>query len=180
MRLGTGLVVVLVGGLAIHKLMACVLPHGCTEVGCADNVFVEATFSDAEWPIGAYRMELQFDDTLRVCSFGIPADLPAVDAVSSVSCEPRDPQLAVNIGPTIRCMEEREGGGVTQSCERLPGRYTMQISTAGTPGRMQLRLERDGELVSEHDKRLTYAVSRPNGPDCEPLCRQSSFELRLD
>lgn len=180
MRLGTWLVIALVGGLVLYKCSACVVPHSCTAIGCVDSVFIDAAPSDQIWPVGAYRMELQFDEQVRVCSFSVPAELPAIGAVSSVACEPHDPQLNVNIQSAVKCTEKRHEDAVSQSCERLEGQHTLQISMAGTPGRMLLRLERDGALVSEHAKTLSYVVSQPNGPDCEPLCKQSSLELRLD
>jgi hypothetical protein len=40
-----------------------------------------------------------------------------------------------------------------------------------------LTLSRDGEEVLAEDRDLVYVESRPNGPDCEPVCRQAHLDL---
>jgi hypothetical protein len=69
---------------------------------------------------------------------------------------------------------------VTQSCALLEGQYSLQFSRSGTPKRLALHATRDGEPLRDFALDLEYSEERPNGPDCEPLCRQSSQELQLD
>lgn len=166
----------------LASVMACedVLGHGCTEIGCSDNAHIEAAFSDHAWPAGAYRLELQVNELTRVCTFNFPALHPTQGEIVRVLCEPADPQFSVSMEQGFICHETRTADAVSQSCDRIDGQYSLQIEIIGTPRSVQLRLERDAVLVSQHDLTLSYVASRPNGPDCEPLCRQSSFKLQLD
>jgi hypothetical protein len=180
MRLVSWVFVAIVGGLALYRGAACVLPHGCTEIGCADGVFADLAFADHRWPDGAYEIEIALDDVTHACSFSWPEAQPARGSVSSLRCEPADAAFSIAITQQAECTEQRTADAVSQSCQPLEGQYSLQLSAFGTPKRMQVRVERDGALVAERDLTLTYTASRPNGPDCEPVCRQSSHEIRLD
>ena len=181
MRLSLGVVFALTIGTVV-SVGACTetLGHGCTEIGCSDSVMIVAGFSDHQWPVGAYRLELQLNELTRVCLFSMPAAQPPSGSGVNVPCDPSDGQLRVQMEPSSECMQSSNGGGVITSCERIFGRNNLRIDAAGAPSRLQLRLERDAVLVSQQEVVPSYVVSQPNGPDCPPVCRQSSFELQLD
>lgn len=169
---------VVVGACAVLNGAACNLgSHSCTEIGCAGGVFVRVTPQGGIWQPGTYALELSLDDDRSECEISIPDDLPARGAVTSVPC---GEGIDVMLQQLAECTETRSGDSVSQSCEPIPGQYELRFFAFQEPDRLRLTLNRDGaELLSE-DRRLTYAESRPNGPDCEPVCRQAQVKLAFD
>jgi hypothetical protein len=63
---------------------------------------------------------------------------------------------------------------------RLAGQSRLEVNTPGTPETLAVRVERDGQSVLDHDQKPKYEGTRPNGPDCEPVCEQSHVQLTLE
>ena len=177
MRLVTSVVVAVFGGLALYKGAACVWPHSCTEIGCGDGVSLELAFADHLWPDGAYEIEVALDDVEHVCTFSWPEAAPERGSVRSVGCEPST--LGASISQETDCTGTDQGN-VSLPCRPLVGLYGLHLAAPGTPKRLQLRATRDGELLTEQALDLVYSVDQPNGPDCGPVCRESSHALQLD
>lgn len=178
MRLATWVVLAVLCGFVLYKGAACVWPHGCTEIGCSDEVSLTLAFADHKWPDGAYELEVMLDEVKHVCAFSWPEAEPASGSVGLVPCEPSE--LRAALAQDAECTEERTADAVIQRCAPLPGQYTLRLSSFGTPRQLQLQATRDGERLRELALELEYSELRPNGPDCEPLCRQSSQKLQLD
>jgi hypothetical protein len=77
------------------------------------------------------------------------------------------------------CTESRSGDSVSQACTPITGRWTLEISAPGTPRTLHARIERDAELLLDVQRELEYSEHRPNGPHCDPLCKQSELTLEL-
>jgi|GEM_PF-2661754 len=178
MRLVTWVVLAVVVGFTLYKGAACVWPHSCTEASCSDGVSVTLAFADHRWPDGAYVFEVELDDVKHTCSFSWPEAQPARGSVREVPCEPTE--LEASLSQDAKCTEHRTADAVTQSCAPLEGQYSLRMSRFGTPKKLVLHSTRDGEYLKDLALDLEYVEERPNGPDCEPLCRQSSQELQLD
>ena len=52
------------------------------------------------------------------------------------------------------------------------GRFELFVSVAGTPQVPRVSVASAGAPVADRTFTPQYTVSRPNGPDCEPECRQ--------
>ncbi|HTU63494.1 MAG TPA: hypothetical protein VMF89_33760 [Polyangiales bacterium] len=180
MRLVAGIVLAVVSGFVLYKGAGCVWPHGCTEASCSDYVAIDLAFADHRWPDGAYKLEVQFEDAQHkhTCAFSWPEAQPARGSSTVVPCEPSD--LEASLLQDTKCMEQRTSDAVSQSCVPLEGQYTLRLSLFATPPGVALHVTRDGEPLKDVSFDLEYAEERPNGPDCDPLCHESSQELQLD
>jgi hypothetical protein len=149
--------------------------HSCTEIGCGEGVGVNVRPVGGTWPAGAYRLELGLDDVAGTCDFTVPEDLPAMrGSATSLTCLDGATLLLQQI---FDCRSISEGGAVSQTCEPVADQYELTLSAFGTPTTLTLVLTRDGEELVSENRELTYTESRPNGPDCEPVCRQAQAEL---
>ena len=156
---------------------ACELGHSCTEVGCADSVSLRVTSPNQPWPDGVYQLEVALDDVTGGCAFTLPDDLPVSGSVTSIPCLEG---AELGIQQRYECTTRREGDAVSQSCAPVPDRYELTLSAYATPEQLTLSLARDGTRILDETRELTYATTRPNGPDCSPECRQADVELTLD
>lgn len=151
---------------------ACELGHSCTDIGCGNGVAMVVHPESHTWREGTYTVEIALDDDLRSCRFSVPEDLPATGATSSFECGLLE-QLA-------ECNEVRNGDAVSQSCELVPGAYRLVLNTYGEPANLGVSVARDGDTLLSHEQTLRYTESRPNGPECGPVCRWASVELTFD
>jgi hypothetical protein len=153
--------------------------HSCTDIGCSDGAFFEIKTADGTWPDGAYTLELSAGGVTHTCSMTLPDDLPSGGSIASIPCLPPVGYLGVSLYPITNCTAEGNGNSGGQTCTPIPGHYTLRGSLPGTPSTLGVRVTRDDGLLTEQTLPLTYTTSQPNGPDCEPVCRQASVELEL-
>lgn len=121
----------------------------CTEVGCGTSLQVQ--FSGATDVPGRYRVELVADNVATSCE---------------VSLDPNDRPVCsgANVLWHILAYPDK-GDGVV----RIQGFELW----SGTPAEIDFVVYRDDKIVGGETFRPTYTESRPNGEDCEPVCRQS-------
>jgi hypothetical protein len=155
------------------------LGKSCTEIGCGDGASLSLK-APGTWRAGRYVFGFEMGGQSFTCTAQLPADLPGVGVVRSLPCTGADAGAfnAAFVQETV-CMEQRSRDAVSESCTPLPGRFTLQVDIRGTPEVVGVRVERDGVEVTAQDVALAYQESRPNGPGCEPICRQSRAELTL-
>jgi hypothetical protein len=67
-----------------------------------------------------------------------------------------------------------------QGCTPIPGKFTGRLAVDGTPARVDLTLSRDGAPVLVETAEPLYEDVYPNGPECDAVCRQASFEYTLE
>jgi hypothetical protein len=148
--------------------------HECTEIGCGDGVGVNILPVGGIWSAGAYRLELSLDDLSGSCDFSVPEDLPDPRSATSLTCLDG---ASVWLQQVFECHSVTEGGGVSESCQPIANQYELTLSTFGKPTTLRLVLTRDGEELISENRELSYTESRPNGPDCEPVCQQAQVDL---
>ena len=158
---------------------ACEGAHSCTAIGCIDQVSFQIETSDGTWPDGAYTLELTAGSASYTCSMNLPHDLPVPGGNTTIPCQPPVGYTGVYLRTDMTCTEHRDQNSVSQTCTPIPGHYTLVGSVPGTPSTLGVRVTRDEVLLLEQTLPLTYSTSRPNGPDCEPVCRQASVEVVL-
>lgn len=160
--------------LVLGNAAACELGHDCHEIGCADHVSVRVTARDHPWPEGEYQLEVAFGELEGTCEFTLPDELPPRGAVTSIDCVDG---VEVGIQQLYECSTQREGDAVSQSCQPIPERYEVTLGAYATPEHLSLTLRHNGSLLLDESRDVSYAVTRPNGPQCEPECRQATVEL---
>jgi hypothetical protein len=166
-----------VAAIALCGCEGFLIGHGCTEIGCIDSVQLTLRTADDSWPDGSYRIELTFGESRHVCQTKLPDDFPdSAGSLAPLRCEP---ELDAWFNPRANCVETRTRDAVSQSCTPIRDHWTLEVSSPGTPATLQARVERDGASLLDTQRELEYEESRPNGPDCEPLCRQAAIRLTL-
>lgn len=153
------------------------LGRACTEIGCSDSLTLGFNTADGHWPDGDYRIEFDFAGDERRCSFSLPEALPA--QVGSVG-EVCDSSQRGHFSAKTTCMETRTKDAVTQSCTPLPGQWTLALHREGTPKTVSVRVTRDEQEVASVSQTVSYRENRPNGPDCDPLCRQAQIDVMVE
>jgi hypothetical protein len=155
--------------------------HACTEVGCSDGLVVQVRRPTSEWAPGAYGLELAFDGHAITCAFTLPADFPATGSVKEIPCQGSvgAPGFSVILDQDSICDTVQRGGSETFVCQPVPNRYSLRAGLYGTPATAKLVLGLDDGVLLDTELTPTYEESRPNGPDCGPVCRQATVDLEL-
>jgi hypothetical protein len=145
--------------------------HACTDIGCRDGLTVQVTGADGDFRAGTHTLEVTADGLAATCTFPMPPAATSGGAVQGPSCPA---SVMVSIVPATTCTESRGPNDVSQTCTPIPGQHTEMITVYGTPSAVQLRQTVDGAVVFDRQLTPAYRTSQPNGPGCEPICRQAS------
>jgi len=125
----------------------------CTAIGCGKNgMFVTLVSSFGIWAEGSYRLTVTLDRQQQTCDFSVPAELPSGVGVTSLDCGGSDFEAGL-------------------------GDYGVSLQFSTKPKTLGLELARDGTVLLSDSRKPTYEESRPNGPDCEPLCKWADFQI---
>ena len=132
----------------------------CTQIGCVDGLRLTLEKAGA-WAPGAYTFAFTLDGAAVTCSGSLP--LKACDAGPSLTC---DAEGRVMIG---------ESG-----CALPPDQHGWSdIQVSGAPKAVKLTISRDGQPLHAAELTPTYTESRPNGPDCGPVCRGAAATIAV-
>ena len=71
------------------------------------------------------------------------------------------------------------GNSVSQRCDPIPGQFIEGCALQGTPTNVRIVQMVDGVVLLDESIAPTYKVVYPNGPDCDPGCKQASASLTL-
>jgi hypothetical protein len=148
--------------------------HGvCTLIGCVDGLRIEITGADAALPAGMHTIRATTPAGTSSCTFTWPPESVANGWSVSAQCQAG---LSVLISQKTVCTASDP---TSSRCDPVPGQFQEAIQVSGTPASVELE-ERTGDtvLVSQ-TVTPTYRESRPNGPHCEPVCRQAEAKLTL-
>ncbi len=132
----------------------------CTKIGCQNGLQIELV-RPTPWPPGSYRLTLGIDGKRVSCEGSLP--LPACDAGPGFQCE--DDSLTLG-----------ESG-----CALPPEQHGIASlnSTATEGSDVSLTIEHDGALNATAKLRPAFQDVQPNGPGCEPVCRNAGLRLNL-
>lgn len=156
----------------------------CTDIGCRDGFSLTARSEDGTLPGGLYRFTFEIDGVTTRCS--LDSDQRIVGSVATASCDGEPSNLFVSLYAQAECFEQHTEEGDSQSCRPLDGKWEISIGVSGQPKQVALRIERElgatGEapsepatqVVAEYTASPTYQETRPNGPNCEPVCMQAN------
>jgi hypothetical protein len=149
-------------------------PHACTLVGCADMLVVTLHDANGALPSGTQTITVTAGGATTTCTFTF---LPATATGSgSPSCPVG---LGVQISQATHCVSSGTPGYMTQTCTPVPGKFNEVVAIGSTPAMAHLTVAVDGTTYLDETLIPAYTTSRPNGPDCDPVCTQGSAELVL-
>ena len=130
----------------------------CTLIGCADSL--QIWFTGATAKPGLYQIEVVADGVPTSCQIALPHTCgtqatcsggPTNWRLTVSECGPGQPQQSVN--------------GV--------------IFYKDVPASLDFIVRRDDVVVGGGSAQPIYKESRPNGPDCDPVCRQAP-DIQVD
>lgn len=132
---------------------------GCTAIGCQNGLHL--TWAQGPWKPGAYTIEVSLDGTKVTCEGQLP--LPACESGAGFHCSP---------GASLRLGES--------GCALPPEQHGLAgIDIDTMPEHVRVAVRRGGVEVGAQELTPQYKEGRPNGPECEPVCRQASGTLAL-
>jgi hypothetical protein len=156
--------------LLLGAVAGCVQRGGaCSLIGCTDQVSL--AIHRADWS------RLSLGGVLDIG--GRKVTCPALNPPQTRgSC---DTDVTIEVRELADCREAASGGAVSQTCTPN-GRFELVVTIRGTPPRVVVTLTSGATMVAQRSFELAFTSSRPNGPGCEPVCRQSSerWELPVD
>lgn len=146
--------------LLVGATAACERSQACTLIGCQDQASINIRKVNGLAPEATLSLEL--DGRLVEC--------PAPAAGSSATC---DADVTVEARERVSCTEEARDGARVLTCVPT-GAFEEVVTIRGTPAAVRVTARSADGFVAERTFQPTYQTSRPNGPDCEPACRQWS------
>lgn len=132
----------------------------CTEIGCIDGLNIDLK-APSGWPAGSYTFAFELDGAPVTCTGALPRG----------GCE---------TGPALTCDVEGKVRVEELGCAVPPEKQGFSGIVLFTgPKKATVTISRDGQELQRAELTPTYNESRPNGPDCEPLCRQAQATVTL-
>lgn len=133
------------------------VPKACTKIGCRSSLEIEVTGARATK--GKYSFEIEADGKKAQCELSLPL-------------QPCDKGLSAKCKGDVK-VEMGEIGCALPPAEQGFG----PISLPDSPTTARVVIKKDGKPFA--DKRFTpsYKTSQPNGPGCEPTCKQAREEI---
>jgi hypothetical protein len=142
----------------------------CTEIGCVDGFSATVRRADGSFPSGAHRVEILADGVTHTCTFNFPLEVLPSGGTATPTCSGG----GVSVAPAVTCSEIRTDQYASQKCDPIPGQFVETIRLPGTPAQVHVWQYVDDAAILDAAGAPSYAETRPNGPECEPVCRQAS------
>lgn len=134
------------------------ISHSCTTIGCADTLGVRVAAAHGALPPGTYDVTVELDG-----------------ARAKVECFVESPP----VNSSCSAIENAAVFLSTQAIVGVSGDLQLDLAVLATPSSVVVTVERDGSAVASQTLAPTYQTSRPNGPDCGPICRQGGIIVEL-
>jgi hypothetical protein len=138
--------------LSIVATLPGCLTKFCSEIGCASSFHVN--FTGATGKPGSYQVDVVADGVPSTCQVVLPWTCETQLTCSAAELPWKWMLSGCALGP------DRESVGGIMFRDQLP--QTVDVI-----------VRRDDVVVGQGSARPVYAESRPNGPDCEPVCRSA-------
>jgi hypothetical protein len=129
--------------------------RGCTEIGCMDGLTIDTPL-DYRWQAGLYVFDFALDGKAVRCTGSLPLK----------SCDQRS--IACNAAG-VMIMES--------GCALPNGHGFGMITIDSSPASASLKITHNGQMIAQGNWTPAYKVTHPNGPGCEPICRQAMVSL---
>lgn len=133
--------------------------QACTRIGCVNGLNMRLP-ANMEWLPGSYVFTATTEAGVMRCS----GDLPL-------------PPCGEDDG-SLRCTDDRLR--VMESGCALPAdahSFGPIIQIEGSPTHIRLMVTRNGTTIVDQSFAPQYKTSRPNGPQCDPVCHSASVDI---
>ena len=129
----------------------------CTLIGCADSLQVWLTGATAK--SGLYQIEIVADGVPTSCQIMVPHTCG-----TQATCSGGPSNWRLTLSPCGPGQPQRVDGFVFYK---------------DAPASLDFIVRRDDVIVGGASAQPIYGESRPNGPDCDPVCRQAP-DIQVD
>jgi hypothetical protein len=128
----------------------------CTEIACAPSLRVH--FARTRWPTGRYQIEVTADGASEVCQLVVP--------------------LACSVGSMCTGQAQLDLSPELSGCALDPGLHAIEgvALRYSQPASVSVRVVQDDRELGIGTFNPSYVTSRPNGPDCLPVCHTAATE----
>jgi len=161
----------LVGGACLEE------PRACTDMGCIDSA---GFILNADWEGGVYAMTVRFDADIYSCTFTLPDLIDSAVGQGITIPIPCTPELDASLDAVVTCTTHSDGNSSSQICTPVPGRYYLSAQTTTLADSLSVTVTRDGKTYFEGAQPLAYTVYQPNGPSCDPSCRNATAVFQVE
>jgi hypothetical protein len=152
-------------------------PLACTDVGCSDGVHVVVRPAGEGWRAGDYTVRITAGKDSSTCTATLPNASEWELETTTFECEDAPGRLVYLHATGCDGDGDRDGDGDGGTDGVSCG--SLQLQIPGTPSSVRVRIDRSGESLLDESWRPKYREFQPNGPGCEPICKQSSLEGTL-
>ena len=142
--------------VAIALLPNCT--EGCTELGCGPAFTIE--LDEGVFAGGDYQMVVTSDGVTTSCT----VTLPIASCPDGFSCDRPDPGFFIELN---------DCGGTLERLEAI-------VFHTQAPAQIDVEVSKAGTVLGSDSFQPAYTTSQPNGPDCEPTCKQTQAAVTLD
>jgi hypothetical protein len=132
--------------------------EACTRIGCLSGLNIELKTTSNRWKPGSYRFDMKLDGHDVQCQGRLP--LKSCDQ-HSIQCSESDAVTIAESGCALP--PSAQGWG--------------PIHIEGEYKKVDIKIMRDGTVIGHLSESPAYKTSRPNGPRCEPVCRQAELNV---
>lgn len=144
-------------------------PRACTEMACSDSAMITAKLSPAGAPLGTHAFALEIDGKPQTCTVEFTRETETASGQCSDGA-------SLMFGPAMQGKETSMDGVVGYTEEPIPGEFRWQLSIYGQPAKVHVVHTHAGTTILDQTASLTYTAFRPNGPECEPVCKSATVE----
>ena len=130
----------------------------CTLIGCTDQATIGIQRANGAGV--SLSVSLDIDGRIVEC--------PAPPANAGAPC---DGQVRVTQRELQECFEEMVGSAIFLRCAGT-GKFEQVVEISGTPTTIRVTARNATMVVAESSFTPQYMDVQPNGPDCEPTCKQ--------
>jgi hypothetical protein len=153
-------------GVGLGLSASCMTEKSCTTIGCADGLSLILTRADGSEP--HFEVSLVIDGKTIVC--------PAPALGSSSKC---DDGVFVTLTEGQDCRQAATTTSATLTCTGN-GRFQEVVEIRRAPATLAVSLAQGGTTKPLGTLSPTYRTMQPNGPGCEPVCRQAEIAQVID
>ena len=133
--------------------------NACSQRGCGDALTVRVDTAAGELPSGMHRIEVLADGVSLACAFRYPLERTAAGTMQP-SCSER-----------LGVLVPADGAFSAPPAET--------IILTGTPAQVHVWQYVDDLAILDAAVAPSYEDVRPNGPGCEPVCREAQLSWTL-
>jgi hypothetical protein len=153
-------------GMGLGLSASCTTEKSCTTIGCTDRLSLILVRPDGSEP--------HFEISLVVDGKSIACPAPALGGSSKC-----DDGVFVSLSEGQVCRQDETATAATLRCTGN-GRFQEVVEIQSPPTAVTVSLAQGGETKSLGTFSPTYQTMQPNGPGCEPVCRQAEITQVVD